>query len=203
VLSGREALAGTSFALTAGGKEAGGFAALWGASAMSRFDGRTGGLDGEVVTGLLGADWAVERWTAGLAVGHTRGTGRYLGPAGAGAVEAMLNGIYPHVGTDLSERLSAWAAAGWGGGELTVRPEGGRPLRADLSLVLGAAARQGAGAGGRRGSRAGAQDGRAHRANGLGRGRCHLGQSGGVAGRDLDAARRGGGVAPLHARVGG
>ena len=82
-LTGRDFLTGTSFALTGGSAEAGGYAALWGRGAISRFDGREGDLtlDGEVTTGLMGADWASgpgsRRWTAGLAVGHARGTGSY------------------------------------------------------------------------------------------------------------------------------
>ena len=78
-LTGRDFLTGTSFALTGGSAEAGGYAALWGRGAISRFDGREGDLtlDGEVTTGLMGADWATERWTAGLAIGHARGTGGY------------------------------------------------------------------------------------------------------------------------------
>ena len=86
-LTGREFVTGTSFALTGGSAEGGGFAALWGRGAMTRFDGREGDLtlDGEVTTGLLGADWASDpgsgsgagRWTAGLALGHSTGTGGY------------------------------------------------------------------------------------------------------------------------------
>ena len=57
-LTGRDFLTGTSFALTGGLAEAGGYAALWGRGAISRFDGREGDLtlDGEVATGLMGAD---------------------------------------------------------------------------------------------------------------------------------------------------
>ena len=84
-LTGRDFVTGTSFELTGGSPEAGGSAALWGRGAISRFDGREGDLtlDGEVTTGLMGADWAsapgsgAGRWTAGLAVGHARGTGSY------------------------------------------------------------------------------------------------------------------------------
>ena len=57
-LTGRDFVTGTSFALTGGSAEAGGYAALWGRGAISRFDGREGELtlDGEVTTGLMGAD---------------------------------------------------------------------------------------------------------------------------------------------------
>ena len=70
---------GTGFTLTRGSAEDGGFASLWGRGAVSRFDGREDGLtlDGEVTTGFLGADFAAEGWTAGLALGHSVGTGGY------------------------------------------------------------------------------------------------------------------------------
>ena len=81
-VSERELLLGSSFSLTAGAADgAGGSASLWGRAAVSRFDGREGDLtlDGEVASGLLGADWARGRWTTGLVVSHSRGEGGYRG----------------------------------------------------------------------------------------------------------------------------
>ena len=146
-LTGRDFLTGTSFALTGGSAEAGGYAALWDRGAISRFDGREGDLtlDGEVTTGLMGADWAAARWTAGLAVGHARGTGGYREGGGceeescAGEVEARLTGHWPYAGLTLTDRLSAWAAAGYGAGELKLMPGDGSPFRADLTMAMGAA----------------------------------------------------------------
>ena len=159
-LTGRDLVTGTSFALTGGSAEAGGYAALWGRGAISRFDGREGDLtlDGEVSTGLMGADWAAERWTAGLAVGHARGTGGYSEGGGctagnndhgasgcAGEVEATLTGVWPYAGLTLTERLSLSAAAGYGAGELKLTPGGGTdgPFRADLTMAMGAAGMRG------------------------------------------------------------
>ena len=162
-LTGRDFLTGTSFALTGGSAEAGGFASLWGRGAISRFDGREGDLtlDGEVATGLMGADWAAERWTAGLAVGHARGTGGYREGGGckadhstvvncAGEVEATLTGVWPYAGLKLTDRLSAWAAAGYGAGELKLTPGGETdglvtdgPFTADLTMAMGAAGMRG------------------------------------------------------------
>ena len=137
----REFLTGTSFSLTGGSAESGGYATLWGRGAVTRFDGRDGGLtlDGEVTTGLIGADWASDRGTAGLAVGHSGGTGGYRGPSGAGDVEATLTGVCPYAGFRLTERLSAWTAAGYGSGELTLKPEKGRAISTDLTMAMGAA----------------------------------------------------------------
>ena len=159
-LTGRDFLTGTSFALTGGSAEAGGYAALWGRGAISRFDGREGDLtlDGEVTTALMGADWAAERWTAGLAIGHARGTGGYSEGGGctagagdndpgasgcAGEVEATLTGVWPYAGLTLTDRLSAWAAAGYGAGELKLTPGGESPFTADLTMAMGAAGMRG------------------------------------------------------------
>ncbi len=53
-LTRRDFLTGTSFALTGGSVEGGGFGALWGQGSITSFDGRDGelSLDGEVTTGL-------------------------------------------------------------------------------------------------------------------------------------------------------
>ena len=126
----------------------------------TRFDGREGDLtlDGEVTTALMGADWAAERWTAGLAIGHARGTGGYSEGGGctagagdndpgasgcAGEVEATLTGVWPYAGLKLTDRLSAWAAAGYGAGELKLTPGGESPFTADLTMAMGAAGMRG------------------------------------------------------------
>ena len=168
-LTGRDFLTGTSFALTGGSAEAGGYAALWGRGAISRFDGREGelSLDGEVTTGLIGADWASapgsRRWTAGLAVGHARGTGSYREGGGcdddtagtgadgdpgasrcAGEIEATLTGVWPYGGLQLTDRLSAWGALGYGAGEMKLMPGGGAsPFTASLTMAMGAAGLRG------------------------------------------------------------
>ena len=145
-LTERDFITGTSFALTGGSAEGGGFASLWGRGSIAGFDGREGALslDGEVTTGLVGADWASERWTAGLALGHSTGAGGWrrggaCEPNCGGAIDAVLTGLYPYAGMDLTERLSVWAAAGHGSGEVTVTPEGKGGLTADLSMAMGAA----------------------------------------------------------------
>ena len=147
----RDLLTGSSFALTAetDGKD---LVSLWGRAAVTRFDGREGDLmlDGEVVTGMLGADWTRGRWTAGLIVSHSTAEGGYsgapdAGDAGSGGkVEATLTGLFPWARHALSERLEAWGAAGYGAGELTVTPKApgtggdGPAIHADLDLRMAA-----------------------------------------------------------------
>ena len=211
-LTARDFVTGTSFALTGGGREAGGFASLWGRGGIASFNGREGELtlDGEVTTGLIGADWASERWTAGLAVGHSRGTGGYrMGGCTedncAGEMEATLTGVYPYAGMKLTERLSAWAAAGYGSGDLTVTPrereaahdrshhDDGRGRDAERAARPGGGKRSEAGAQGRCAVHADLLGGGARRqwrAAGSGRRRC------------LAGAGRAGGLAYVRARRG-
>ena len=158
-LTQQDFVTGTSFVLSArAGDAGGGFASVWGRGAVSAFDGREGGLalDGSVTTGLIGADWAsapgsdsgASRWTAGLAVGHSTGSGDYgmddcaSGDCG-GEIEATLTGLYPYAGLNLSERLSVWAAAGHGTGEVTLTPDGSAALSADLTMSMAAAGMRG------------------------------------------------------------
>ena len=150
-LTQHDVVTGTSFALSArAGGPGGGFASVWGRGANTAFDGREGdlALDGAVTTGLIGADWAsgsgAGRWTAGLAIGHSTGSGDYRrgnctsGDCG-GEVKATLTGLYPYGGMSLNERLSLWVAAGHGTGEVTVQPGGSAALSADLTVRMGAA----------------------------------------------------------------
>ena len=118
--TGRALLPGSSFSMTA--ETAGrGLVTIWGRGAVTRFSGRDGDLsvDGEVATGLLGADWTRGRWTTGLLVTHSLGDGSYRG-ARAGAVTSTLTGVWPWMRHTLDDRLSVWGVAGLGGGRLTL-----------------------------------------------------------------------------------
>ena len=120
----RELLTGSAFALTTASEDGGPSTVLWGRGASSHFSGRDGPLaiDGEVTSATLGADYAAGRWLLGAMVKHSIGEGSYSGD-GAGAVESTLTGIYPYAAVDLSARLRAWAAAGFGEGTLTLTPK--------------------------------------------------------------------------------
>ena len=148
-ISNRDLLLGSTFLLTAADGAPGSDGAtysLWGRSAVSSFDGRDGDLtvDGEVVSAMLGADWSRGHVLAGLIVGHSTGDGGYLASSGGGAVSSTLTGLYPWGRYALSERLSVWAAAGYGEGRLTLTPDGQDAIRADLDLWMGAIGLRGA-----------------------------------------------------------
>ena len=142
-LTGREVLMGSSFSLAAQ-TEGGGFAGLWGRMAQTRFAGREGALslDGDVTTGLVGADYASGRWTTGLVVSHSIGGGGYRGE-GSGDIEASMTALTPWAGYAVTEWLSVWGAAGYGAGELKLTPEGQAALKTDLGMTLAAAGARG------------------------------------------------------------
>ncbi len=142
-VSGRELLAGMSFARTEGTAESG-FVSLWGRGVVTDFDGRDGELsvDGEVATGLLGADWARGDWAAGLMVGHSRGEGNY-GGQGVGTVSSSLTGLYPWGRWELNERVTVWGVGGYGAGTLTLEPEGQARIETDMDLAMAAAGLRG------------------------------------------------------------
>ena len=158
----REVLAGSSFSVTEGSPETG-FYSLWARGAASRIGGRDGGLalGGEVMSGMVGADWSsgpgsgAGAWTVGLMVAHSRGEGTYRGAAGAGLengptngptngkVRSSLTGVYPWFRHGLSERLSVWGVAGYGAGTLTVTPEDQDPIRTGMDMMMAAAGLRG------------------------------------------------------------
>ena len=142
-LTGRELLMGSSFSLAAE-TDSGGFAGLWGRMAQTRFAGREDSLslDGEVTTGLLGADYASGRWTTGLVVSHSIGEGGYRGE-GSGDIEVSVTALTPWAGYAVTERLSVWGAAGYGAGELKLTPGDGPALKTDLGMTLAAAGARG------------------------------------------------------------
>ena len=167
-MTAREALLGSSFTATGEKDGTGGSLAFWGRAAQSSFDGREGtfSLDGEATTAMLGADYARGDWLAGMALMRSSGEGGYAdresGPQhcpdvgedtdpairaylcdgavreGGGKVEATLTAAVPYAALQASERLKLWGAAGYGTGEVTLKPEAGGSLKADISWTMAA-----------------------------------------------------------------
>ena len=155
-LTGRELLLGSSFHLAAGGGEAGGPGyAAWGRIAVGGFEARapaekgTVRLDGEVTTGILGADAQWERWLAGVALSVSEGEGSFDQPGvDTGTVESSLTSVNPYVRYEASDRLSVWGLLGYGTGDMTLtqaaRGERAEMVtRTDISMRLGAAGARG------------------------------------------------------------
>ena len=135
----------SAFHLSSGG----GFAAepaftTWGRISMSGFEAEVDDvtMDGDVTTGHIGFDAEWERVLAGVMVSQSTGEGDYRLSAeqggDAGSVKSSLTGVYPYARLALSGRMSAWALAGAGSGELTLTQEGGRPMPTDIAMRMGA-----------------------------------------------------------------
>ena len=158
-MTAREVLLGSSFTAT-GETATGGSLALWGRTAQSSFDGQDGAfsLDGETTSAMLGADYARDGWLLGLALMHSSGKGGYSDtqarpcPAGTvgqspcseavrtggGTVKATMTAVLPYASLQVSERLRLWGALGHGSGEVTLMPEPGGTLSADISWSMAA-----------------------------------------------------------------
>ena len=138
-LAGRDVLAGTAFALT-GGEAGSGAGAFWGQGAVSSFEGSDDdvALEGDVASLMLGMDWSVGTWTAGLLVSHSFGEGDYIGVEGIGTTESSLTGLYPYGRFTLNNRLALWIVGGYGEGEFTLTPLLDTAMTADMSLMMGA-----------------------------------------------------------------
>ena len=116
----------------------------WGRVATGRFETEENNvtMDGDVTTGLIGFDAEWERALAGMMIAQSSGEGSYELDAekgdDAGTVESSLTGVYPYARIDLNAKVSAWALAGMGSGELTLHQKDGKSMPTDISLRMGA-----------------------------------------------------------------
>ena len=150
-MSGRDVLLGSAFHLSRSAEDGGPGLAAWGRVTAGGFDAQEEHaqgpvrMDGEVTTGIVGADAAWARWLAGVAVSVSEGEGTYAyAEVGSGTVESALAGVHPYARVEVNERVRAWGLLGFGAGEMTLRPEGRDPISADLDLRLGAVGARGA-----------------------------------------------------------
>ena len=168
-MTAHEALLGSRFSLTGETDSLGGTMALWGRASHGSFggeergDGTTVSLDGEVTTGMLGADYARGRWLVGIALTQSEGEGGYRPGSGsgdsdgdtappdgtspdaamAGTVESSLTATMPYAALQASERLKLWGALGYGTGEVTLTPDEDAPMKADTDWTMAAAGMRG------------------------------------------------------------
>ena len=101
--------------------------AFWGQGAFSSFRGEEEdfSLDGSVTTLLLGADWSRQRWQAGAALSQSWGNGSYEGDnSSEGEITSTVTGLFPYGRYALTPRLGLWAVAGYGWGQLSLKPDG-------------------------------------------------------------------------------
>ena len=124
---------------------------LWGRGALMQFSGQDNdvNLSGDVLTGLLGVDYARARWLAGAALAYHDGDGSYssVRNGGTGALDSVLVTVNPYLRYALTPRLSVWGTLGYGAGALTLRQSGGPAaggqgidavIETDLRMGMGA-----------------------------------------------------------------
>ena len=150
-MTGRELLLGSSFSFAGGGEDGALAWGAWGGFATRGFEAEVEGmrLEGDVTTGLFGADVSRERWLAGIAVsvseadGPFRLTGAMASNRRSGTVESSLTAVYPYAKLGLSDRMEAWGIVGLGTGKLTIEERGGTPIETDLGMTMGAVGTRG------------------------------------------------------------
>ena len=143
-----ELIMGSAFHLSTGERQRGRPAfTAWGRFATGGFEAEENDvtMDGDVTTGLLGADAEWNRLLAGIMVSQSSGDGSYRLDSGSseqagdqGTVESSMTGVYPYARLDLNERVSAWGLVGIGSGALTLHQEGQNPMETDLGMRMGA-----------------------------------------------------------------
>ena len=140
-----ELVAGTRFHLSSGAPDGGGTAyTAWGRVATNGFEAEVDDvtMDGDVTSALVGFDAEWDRALAGVMLSQSSGEGSYrLNPAmgdDAGTVKSNLTGVYPYARLTLNPKLSAWALAGMGSGELTLRQNGKDEMPTDIEMRMGA-----------------------------------------------------------------
>ena len=144
-MSTEELVLGSAFHLSTGERERGQptFTA-WGRFATGGFETEEDDvtMEGDVTTGLLGADAEWNRLLLGVMVSQSKGDGPYrLSPDKSddeGTVESTMTGVYPYAKLDLNERVSAWGLVGAGSGDLTLRQKGQDRMETDLGMQMGA-----------------------------------------------------------------
>ncbi len=109
---------------------------VWGRGAFRQFNGREDDgltLDGEVTTGMLGADYRWKGgWLAGVLLSHSQGEGSFAAAQESGEITAGLTGVYPYVSVARAG-WEVWLSAGAGRGQADVLE-----LDGDLTSRFGA-----------------------------------------------------------------
>ena len=138
-VGGEQLLTGSSFAVTRETRR-GGLLSFWSRGAQTSFAGRAGalGLDGDVRTTMVGADYATGPMIVGLSLAHSRSLGDYHGRSAtsSGHVASSVTGLYPWLGYTVSDRVSVWGVTGYGTGTLTLTPGEAEGLRSGRSMAM-------------------------------------------------------------------
>ena len=122
-LSLEDLLRGSSFAFFQGDGSVDHGWALWGEAAGAGFAGAAGdlSLDGTVVSGAAGLEYAGESWRGGVAVFHSQGDGRYeMAAFRSDEIDAWLTSVHPYVRFSPDDAMMVWGTTGYGLGQMTL-----------------------------------------------------------------------------------
>ena len=161
-ITGRELLLGSAFHLVRNSENGGPGLAAWGRVTTGGFDGEettdsgTMRIDGNVTTGILGADAEWNRLLGGVAISVSEGEGTFAQPGvDSGKIESTMTTVSPYARFMVNDRVSVWGLAGWGTGDMTIvqdaraatdtQAERAKMVtRTDLEMRLGAIGGRGA-----------------------------------------------------------
>ena len=112
----------------------------WGRFGADRFDATKNRvrLNGDVLTAVVGADVARDRWLAGIAVSISDGGGVFSLPDDdeAGKATGQLTNIYGYGRYSVTETVDVWGLLGYGSGKLNFREEDEHDIKVDLAMRM-------------------------------------------------------------------
>ena len=136
----RDLLLGSSFQFSAGGEQGMPAWTAWGRFGADRFDATKNRvrLNGDVLTAVVGADVARDRWLAGIAVSISDGGGVFSLPDDdeAGKATGQLTNIYGYGRYSVTETVDVWGLLGYGSGKLNFREEDEHDIKVDLAMRM-------------------------------------------------------------------
>ena len=131
---------GSSFQFSAGGEKGMPAWTAWGRFGADRFDATKNRvrLNGDVLTAVVGADVARDRWLAGIAVSISDGGGVFSLPDDdeAGKATGQLTNIYGYGRYSVTETVDVWGLLGYGSGKLNFREEDEHDIKVDLAMRM-------------------------------------------------------------------
>ena len=136
----RDLLLGSSFQFSVGGEKGMPAWTAWGRFGADRFDATKNRvrLNGDVLTAVVGADVARDRWLAGIAVSISDGGGVFSLPDDdeAGKATGQLTNIYGYGRYSVTETVDVWGLLGYGSGKLNFREEDEHDIKVDLAMRM-------------------------------------------------------------------
>ena len=129
----KEALSQSTFAMTGKPDSANGSFGMWGKVAKSSFEDSVNmtDVDGNVTTGMLGADYSVGDSVVGAVVSRSSAKGGYDNDENK--LKASLNAATLYWSKMSSERFNLWGLAGFGEGSLSLMQKNVKNIDSDIS----------------------------------------------------------------------